>query len=322
MSELDFVIETDTFDEVGLMGCCVEPITTGYHGLARWVRLATAALKDLVTSGAISSSDLPNVTLFLALPPATRIGVDARLPQLLGARITQALGVSDFRVQTRVYSNGHASGAHACRDALAALTSRAIDRAIICGVDSLIESDTLKYYLSHHRLKTPDQPDGFVPGEGAACILLERADDTRARGGLSLAVIDGAHVALEPVTILAPEPSPATGLAEAIQGTLSQLFDGGAGTRLVVSDLNGETYRAKEFANAAVRTLASVPGGWRVWHPADCIGDTGAAAFIVAVCVATRALARGYSKGERAIVLGSSDEGLRGSVALRRIQEN
>jgi 3-oxoacyl-[acyl-carrier-protein] synthase-1 len=83
--------------------------------------------------------------------------------------------------------------------------------------------------------------------------------------------------------------------------------------------LNGESYRAKEFGNTAVRALAKALGDWTLWHPADCIGDTGAAAFTVSTCVAVRALAKGYAKSSRALVLGSSDDGLRGAVSLSRV---
>ena len=320
MADLDFQIETDTFDEAALMGCSVASLTSGYHGLGRWVRLATSALKDLITSAAITPIELSKTALFFALPPGSRAGVDPRLADLLGLRVTAALGVPSPGA-VRIYAAGHASGAHACRDALAALSSKSIERAILCGVDSLIESDTLRYYLSLHRLKTPDHPAGFIPGESAACVLLERTEDAHARRSAPLATIDAPHIAVEPILISSEDPSPATGLADAINGTLKQLPDAGAGVRLVVSDMNGETYRAKEFANATVRTLASIPGGWQVWHPADCIGDTGAAAFLVAVCIATRALAKGYARGNTALVLGSSDDGLRGSVALGRIYQ-
>src|SRR5206468_12400485 len=101
-----------------------------------------------------------------------------------------------------------------------------------------------------------------------------------------------ASTSIEAVTIWAEEPSPSMGLSQAIQNTLNQLIDRGAGTRLVVADLNGEVYRAREFGTTAARVLSAV-GQWSLWHPADCVGDTGAAAFTLSACLGVRALAKG-----------------------------
>jgi len=86
-----------------------------------------------------------------------------------------------------------------------------------------------------------------------------------------------------------------------------------------VTDLNGEVYRAKEFGTTAARVLTAIPGKWAVWHPADCIGDTGAASFAVSSCLSVRALAQGYAKCNRALVIGSSDDGLRGAAVFSRV---
>jgi 3-oxoacyl-[acyl-carrier-protein] synthase-1 len=219
----------------------------------------------------------------------------------------------------RAYSDGHAAAARAFGDALADLRAGVVARAIVCGVDSLIEPTTLRYFLSKRRVKTADHIDGFVPGEAAAALLLEPAAQASARGAQVLAVVEAASTASEPVTIWGDDPPPATGLSEAIRGALAQLTGARAPAQLIVCDLNGETYRAKEFGNAAARALSAIPTQWSLWHPADCIGDTGAAAFAVSACVAARALAKGYAKSERALILGSSDDGLRGAVSLRRV---
>jgi 3-oxoacyl-[acyl-carrier-protein] synthase-1 len=319
VAELDLVIETELFDEVPIMGCAVPPVTQGYQGLGRWTRLAAAALKDLIASARIPARELVRTGLYLALPPLTRAGVDPRLPMLLGGRIAQALKVPDLVAQTRAYADGHAAGARACHDALSDLASGAVDRAIVCGVDSMIEPDTLKFFIARRRLKTDDDANGFIPGEASACFLIERALQAKARGMTALAAIDGTHVAVEPVTVWSDQPCLATGLGEALRAVLYQMPDRGLGIRVVVCDLNGEAYRAKEFGNAAARALAAIAEPWAVWHPADCIGDTGAAAFTVSVCVAVRALHKGYAKGASALVLGSSDDGLRGALSLRQV---
>jgi len=321
IGELDFVIQNDSFEEVAVMGCALRGVTDGYSGLGRWTRLATAALHDLVTNAGLSTRELATAALYLALPPLGRGGVDARIAQLLGVRIAQWMGVAGIGARTRVFAEGHAAGAHACQEALADVERGAVERAVVCGVDSLIEPETLRFFVEKRRLKTEDRPDGLVPGEAAACFLLERAEQAKAHGARPLASIAAASTASESVTIWSDEPSAATGLSDAIRGTLEQLPDQGRNTRLVVCDLNGETYRSKEFGNTAARALSVIPVKWTVWHAADCIGDTGAAAFTVSACLGARALARGYAKSDGILVLGSSDDGLRGAAYLRRVQE-
>src|SRR5207245_7428298 len=110
--------------------------------------------------------------------------------------------------------------------------------------------------------------------EAGECRLIEPAQPAAPRAPPPLAALDAASTALEPATIWADEPSAGTGLSEAARQALAQLADGGRGTRLVVCDLNGETYRAKEFGNTAARVLSTLPADWAVWHSADCIGDT------------------------------------------------
>jgi 3-oxoacyl-[acyl-carrier-protein] synthase-1 len=229
------------------------------------------------------------------------------------------MGVANLEARTHIYAHGHAAGARACQDALAHVTGGATERAIVCGVDSLVEAETLEFFLAKRRLKTEEWVDGLVPGEASAALLLERAPHAEKRGAQPLASIEATAAAMEPVTIWSDEPSAAVGLSEAIRATLDQLPDGGRSIRVVVCDLNGETYRAREFGNAAARTLSAIQAPLAIWHPADCIGDTGAAAFVVSACIGARALAKGYAKGDTVLTLGSSDDGLRGAAALRHV---
>src|SRR6267143_2138395 len=96
--------------------------------------------------------------------PSRRWGETA---SMAGVRIAQWMRLPGIEARTRVYADGHAAGAGACREALADLKRGAVERAVVCGVDSLIEPETLRFFLAKRRLKTGDQPDGFAPGEAA-----------------------------------------------------------------------------------------------------------------------------------------------------------
>ena len=321
MAELDFTIVNEEFDEVPVIGCAIPPVTDGYAGLGRWTRLATAALRDMIEQSGLSGAQLDSAALYLALPPLGREGFDARIGERLGVRVASVLELDGLAHRTFVYPFGHAAGARACQDAIAQVAAGTIERAIVCGVDSLLEPDTLEFFLGKRRLKTGDVVDGFVPGEAAACMLFERRGRLEARGARAVSIIEAANVAIEPISIWSADPSPSTGLTDAIRGTFAQVGDVWHDTKLVVCDLNGETYRSKEYGTVAARVLSVIPNSYALWHPADCIGDTGAASFVVSMCVAARALGRGYAKSNRALIFGSSDDGLRGAVSLTRAME-
>lgn len=315
MAELEMSLEIE-YERVPVMGCAIGVFTEGYAGLGRWTRLATAALRDLALTTRLSASELGSASLYLALPSIDRTGVDDRIPQLLGRRIAEWLKVPALSDRTFVFPHGHAAAAGAVALATEHLRANVTQRAIVCGVDSLVEKETVEFLFVKRRLKIADHLDGFVPGEAAACLLLEQPAAAKARGATPLAMIDGAATATESATIWSDAPSTAVGLSAAIRSTVGQQVM--SERVLVFSDLNGETYRAKEFGNSAVRALSQFMSGWALSHPADCIGDTGSAAFTVSMCLGARALAKGYAKGNQVLVLGSSDNGLRGAVSLRR----
>ena len=87
----------------------------------------------------------------------------------------------------------------------------------------------------------------------------------------------------------------------------------------MVCDLNGERYRANEWGHALSRSFgASVPPEL-VWHPADCLGDCGAAAGVLNVIFGTLALARRSVPDGEVLVWGSSDDGERGAALLTAV---
>lgn len=320
MQELDyFTVENDEFEDEPLIGCPVTGITEGHLGLGRWTKLGSSAVQDLVAQAKLTREHLGSTGLYIALPPLARTGVDARIVSLLGSRLAQWTGIASFASRTRTYPQGHAASIAACRDAMADLNAGSVALAIVGGIDSLVEPDTLEFLLKHKRLKTTDHPDGFIPGEAAAFFLLECAGHAATRGALPVASLASLGLAEEPDTVWGDQPSSASGLSEAIQVALGALPDQGVNIGVVIGDLNGENYRAKEYATAVPRTLSQVQAPWRLWHAADCIGDTGAASGAISICMGARALQRGYARTQNILVWGASDDGLRGALCLNAV---
>ena len=309
-----FCVENEVFEEVPVQGCPISGVTDGYFGLGRWSRLAGDAIGDLVRNTGLPAADLDRTGLFIALPPQDRPGVDQRITDLLGLRIGQWNNITGLEQRTTVYPQGHAAVVKALAAAMAAIQAKTIAGAIVGGVDCLLEAQTLSFFNEKERLKTEARPGGFIPGEGAAFFHLEALNAAVARGAEIFAEISPPAVSMEPVTIHEDDPSEATGLTQSVRAALQTMGERAQTIGLVICDLNGETYRAKEFAYMANRTLGAVHTPWRLWHPADVIGDTGAASFAIAVCMAARAHQRGYADTPAILICGASDDGLRAAV--------
>ncbi len=88
----------------------------------------------------------------------------------------------------------------------------------------------------------------------------------------------------------------------------------------LVSDHNGENYRASELGHAIVRLRADHEAfaAPLVTYPAASFGDTGAASALLAIVTVVRAFARNHALADTALVLASSDGGLRGAAAIVR----
>ena len=209
---------------------------------------------------------------------------------------------------------GTCGGLAAVGRAVERLARKDVDACVVGGIDSFLDQDRLERLLADGRLKVPATSSGLIPAEGAGFVVLERTSSAQRRGAAILARIAG--VALERDEAWRPDvPVTAAGLSRCLRVAVDSL-QGSGGATAVINDLNGERWRFLEWALAETRCLGTLPRGWRLWHPADCLGDVGAAFGPIAVGLAARAFARRYAGGGGVIVTAASDSGERGAVAL------
>ena len=113
-----------------------------------------------------------------------------------------------FHNQTSTMSSGHAAGLGALSVGAHILRSREASIVIAGGVEELCAA-TYAAAACSGRLYRDDGPTngrwpgpfagcGVVPGEGSACLILEREEDARARGARPLAEIAGAAAGFDP----------------------------------------------------------------------------------------------------------------------------
>jgi 3-oxoacyl-[acyl-carrier-protein] synthase-1 len=206
---------------------------------------------------------------------------------------------------------GHAGGLQAVAAALRDLASGMTETAVVIGVDSWLDETTLEWLDATGRLKRDGMPVGLQPGEAGVAIAL-RSNPSAQRSTVVRGAVSEGH---EQRALL----SGASTVGEALAEVLARASASSPEEVVwLISDQNGEVYRATDWGYAAVRLRARFErfADPIVWYPAVSFGDVGAASALAGVCVADRAWLRGYAPARRALIVAASDGPLRAAVAL------
>jgi 3-oxoacyl-[acyl-carrier-protein] synthase-1 len=121
----------------------------------------------------------------------------------------------------------------------------------------------------------------------------------------------------EEATVESEEPLRADGLVGAFQDALREAAIEWPQLDYRITDLNGEQYGFKEAALALTRCLRVRKEEFDLWHPADCIGEVGAAIVPCALGVALEAARKRYAPGPGVLCHFGNDTGERAAVVLR-----
>ncbi len=273
----------------------------------RLARLAALALAEAVLPLG-KGDDLP---VLLALPEQDEARPFDRA--LMVKAIALQAGRADAGAGIEAGWSGRAGGLMALAQAEARLDAGA-RFLLVVGVDTYAAPAILARLVRAGRIKTDRDLDGFIPGEGAAALLVTRRAHAQERGLRILAVIAGSGSAHEPGFIASSEPNRGQGLTQAIAAATAGLS---AEPRVaeVHTAFTGESYWAKEWGAAAIRHQARLAPDHGMHHPADGYGDLGAASGVALVVLATQGLSAGYGRSP-ALLFASSDGPDRAAVVL------
>ncbi len=334
-ANLDQLVEDDATGVPEPVNGHTAPEISGFIGRARLLALGERALADLFASGN-EIRDQKQLRLHLCLtdqdsrrwlPEEPLSQAEVREQERLDQRERDAVAtaiaeLAELDIQSTnlsVYAKGAASMAAAVVDAATALREGSHDACLVGGVDSLVDASVLQFLHEGGRLKTPDDPAGLIPGEAAAFLLLQRADQARQSKRPVLGhIVAAAQAQGEDPDVVERPPQ-----GSALVDIFSRLFETegqAAGPFWVLTDQNGETFRAVEWGDFLVRASRTLPGVVTspVWYPAMSFGDVGAAAGGVSACIAVRAFARGYAAAPTAVVVTSTYEGDRCGLRIER----
>lgn len=279
-----------------------------WRGRDKILRMLGMAVRECLAEGGVPLEDIPVLAVVAEVGRPGRLeGLDGSLLPELGGLLGTAL-----HPRSQVLPRGRVGGVEAVLQARA-LLDQGHREVIVAGADSLLVAETLKHFVSERRLLTSDNSNGFLPGEGAAAIRFGHVRSARGPGLLCL----GAGVGDEPSDRDPDLPLRADGLVAAIRAAFAA---GNAAWKDVdyrLTDVSGEQRAFKESALAVTRLLRERKEQFDVWHPADCVGELGAAVVPCALAVALAAARKGYAPGPGALCHFASDDGRRGALVLR-----
>ncbi|MBJ6761549.1 hypothetical protein JGU66_12300 [Myxococcaceae bacterium JPH2] len=313
----------------------VSGFAEGFFQVGAWLRLAAGCLADLRHGAMLPASSDERFWHRTGLTVVAPIIDKARFSWSLQERPEALLGDFAYRLlllqqlsipreQVRAHAVGHCGLALAVQEASVRLANRHVERVIVLGADSYVDTTSLEWLFQGRRLKEPTRQTGLMPGEAGACVLVEQETDARARGCATDIRLDAVALSTPPSSERPALPLMGRHLAEVIQQVLRESAQEAPFRGLLVVDLNGEEWKSQVWGHAQLG-LSSVVAfdGCQLIVPCEAVGELGAASGLVGLAVSVSSMLRqGADAARCAIVCSISDSGQVGAVLLRRTGKN
>lgn len=277
----------------------------------RMVRLAAQALVQCSSALPKTATNVP-VSIAVANVDGS-VGIDRKR---FVDRLALQSGVPIAAATSLAHQHGRAGGLLALDDARDLLL-RGLARYVIAGgVDSYRDPAVIARLDAACRVKSSSNLDAFVPGEGAALLLVTTAAQASQDGLEPLATYSSAATAFEDGHLSSSAPYKAEALAAAI-AQLASRGDISSPVAEVYSSMNGEHHWGREWAVAFMRHRALFDPSHEVHHPADSYGDLGVAAGPMMVALTALGQRKQYRRSP-ALVYCSSDDGPRAALFVHQ----
>jgi 3-oxoacyl-[acyl-carrier-protein] synthase I len=272
-----------------LVGSAVE-LEEPWRGITKLAKMAARAVRECLD--AALGQDARQIPLLLCTAEEDRPGRFENLDRVLLDTIERKLGIV-LHPNSRVVPQGRVGATVALLHARRMMHEGRCARVIIVGADTFLVGATLAAYDEADRLLRRDNSNGFIPGEAASAALL----CAWAEGVEAPLLCRGLGFAREPAPLDSGKPLRADGLVQAIRAALNE-----AGVALEdcdhrIADVSGEQYRFKEAALAITRLLRDRKVLFSLWHPADCIGEVGAATLPTMLAMLFQGARKDYLPG-------------------------
>lgn len=287
------------------------PLEPPLRGLPKLTHMAAMAASECLHD--IPREQWSQIPMLLCVAENDRPGRLHGLEDQLLPDICKLLDGAQLSSASRIVAHGRVSVAVALLHARKLVYEENVPAVLILAADSLLFWPTLQEYDRQDRLLTERNSNGFIPGEAASAILV-----TRPTTSAHLAIV-GLGLATESASIDSEQPLRADGLSRAIMDALA---DAGCELHQLdfrISDISGEQYYFKEAALAYSRTLRQRKEDFDLWHPAECMGETGSAIGPIMIAVAEAAVRKAYAPGPGILLHASNDGGQRAAIVAHAV---
>lgn len=303
--------ETRFMDSGGewIIGSSV-PLEKPWRGIPKLAKMLASVLRECIACE--PSLNINKVPILLCLAEDDRPG---RLQDLDNQILIETQKELEIRLheQSNIIAQGRVGLATALSHARKLIYDKGFKHVLIAGTDSLLIGPSLQYYEDRERLLTAENSNGFIPGEAAAAVLVQRPR----RGVEPQLICTGLGEGVEKATVEAEDvPLRADGMVQAIRSALTEAHFDFGDLDFRIADVSGEQYGFKEAALALTRILRQRKSMFDFWHPADCIGETGAAIGPCMLSVLFAGMHKGYCPGNKAIAHLGNDDGKRAAMVI------
>lgn len=301
-------------DEPALVVAALRPLLGDGPWTSKIEALIGAPTREALWAARLFDLVGVRVGAWLAVPQCDRPGTTRERHALFVSELSRDWPGNLQAAQVKVVAADHAGGLMAIDEAVRELSAGRIDCAIVGALDSLLHGPVLEDLHAQGRLKSLATSEGLIPGEAGAVLVLETVAAARRRSVPVLARVGALAVDRE-ATAYSPEaPIRGEAMARALRSVLER--EKTASFHRVLVDLSGERWRFLEWALAETRSLSRLPAGYVLDHPADRLGDVGAASALVFAALAVRAFIRGYAGSGSVLLATASAQGERAALAL------
>ncbi len=185
---------------------------------------------------------------------------------------------------------------------------------LVGGIDTMFDPDYLDHLDAERRLHALDTENGFIPGEGAAFLLLVAP---REAGRLqALARIVSVAREEEPRPYGSEEPCLGVGLTRAVRRAVAATPEQRLGWAL--TDVSNERHRVDEWMYTFARNHAAFRPEVVHEQPLLKTGDVGAATVPMLLTMAAVRWQTGCAIGPTALVAAASDGPARAAIVARQ----
>jgi 3-oxoacyl-[acyl-carrier-protein] synthase I len=312
-AESGFLLQNSQWEKVVAACLPLRPKPSDSKPIGRLLALAKPALEQCVTQSCFQPSE---TALLVGIPERARLSLFKQWYSEDIEDYLQGRLLDGFHPASQLLPLGNVSAFVALSVASKLLAQRVVKKCIVGGVDSLVNEVDISRLEKTWRLHRENESQGVVPGEAATFLAVSATPSSNALGFICGLGLDQEDVSS---SVLSDGHPTGKGLERALRKSVEDAGIHESAIGLRISDLNGERYGGMDSMLALSRFYRTDRIGLPIWHPAECVGETGAAVGALTIQLALRALSHGYSPADSIMCELSSESGLRAACIVQNL---